>query len=141
MKNQVSEILAWHTQAVPAPVDKNRSVMLGVHIEEFSEMLDSINMKEIGLEMHKFGMQFKTDEIKISELVIDRKELLDSLADQIVTAIGVCRMFGLDIESALTEVNRSNFSKFDKEGKPIFDENGKVKKGPDYTKPNLEGMY
>jgi hypothetical protein len=42
---------------------------------------------------------------------------------------------------AVTAVNRSNYSKFDKNGYPIFNENGKIAKGPDYTPPNLEGLY
>jgi predicted HAD superfamily Cof-like phosphohydrolase len=63
-------------------------------------------------------------------------ELLDSLADQIVTAIGVAHMFGFDISGALAEVNRSNFSKFE-DGKPVFDANGKITKGKNYTPPEL----
>lgn len=63
-------------------------------------------------------------------------ELLDSLCDQIVTAIGVAHMMGFDIESALNEVNRSNWSKFI-DGKAVFDENGKIAKPDTYSKPDL----
>ena len=66
-----------------------------------------------------------------------RCELLDALVDQIVTAVGVGHMMGMDVLGALEEINRSNFSKFE-DGKPVFDENGKITKGKDYVKPNLE---
>ena len=63
-------------------------------------------------------------------------ELLDSLCDQIVTAIGVAHMLGMDIENALAEVNRSNHSKFE-DGKPVFNAQGKISKGVNYTPPKL----
>lgn len=78
-------------------------------------------------------MRFLTDEVFPG---FDKTELLDALCDQIVTAVGVAHMFGMNIEGALTEVNRSNWSKFVNEA-PVFDENGKIAKGPDYTPPDL----
>ena len=71
-------------------------------------------------------------------VVKSRIDLLDSLADQIVTATGVGTFLGMDVPGALSEVNRSNYSKFDEDGNPIFNENQKVMKGPHYTKPNLK---
>ncbi|MFV0357767.1 MAG: hypothetical protein ACK5LG_22075 [Bacteroides thetaiotaomicron] len=62
--------------------------------------------------------------------------LLDSLCDQVVTAAGVAYDYGYQFPQAIREVNRSNFSKF-VNGLPVFDENGKIKKGPDYSPPNL----
>jgi predicted HAD superfamily Cof-like phosphohydrolase len=78
----------------------------------------------------------KNLELSIDHKLIDRKALLDSLCDQIVTAVGVAHMFGMDISGALSEVNRSNWSKF-VEGKPVFNEHGKIAKGPNYTPPDL----
>lgn len=66
----------------------------------------------------------------------DRAELLDALADQIVTATGVGVFLGMNVPGALAEVNRSNYSKFE-DGEPIFNENKKVMKGKDYTLPDL----
>lgn len=66
----------------------------------------------------------------------DRAELLDALADQIVTATGVGTFLGMNVPGALAEVNRSNYSKFE-DGEPIFNENKKVMKGKDYTPPDL----
>jgi len=67
---------------------------------------------------------------------IDRIELLDSLCDQIVTAVGVGYMMGFDMQGALNEVIRSNDSKM-VNGKFEFDANGKIMKGKDYFKPDL----
>lgn len=146
MKNTVSEIKTWFQKAVPAPSDKNRAVQLGCHFEEFGEMLlamglDGARRSELvamASELKAAGnkveaMRFLTDEVFPG---FDKTELLDALCDQIVTAVGVAHMFGMNIEGALTEVNRSNWSKFVNEA-PVFDENGKIAKGPDYTPPDL----
>ena len=65
-----------------------------------------------------------------------RLAVLDSIADQIVTATGVGTFLGMNVPGALAEVNRSNYSKFE-DGEPIFNENKKVMKGKDYTPPDL----
>ena len=75
----------------------------------------------------------------------DRLALLDALCDQIVTAlgVGVGVLMGFDMEKALAEVNRSNYTKFakDEQGKPVpyIKPNGKIGKNPDtYQEPELE---
>lgn len=146
MKNTVSEIKAWFQKAVPAPSDKNRAVQLGCHFEEFCEMLLAMGLDGteysdlVGLasELKAAGSCSETVQVLTDEVFpgFDKTELLDALCDQIVTAIGVAHMFGMNIEGALTEVNRSNWSKFVNEA-PVFDENGKITKGPDYTPPDL----
>lgn len=65
-----------------------------------------------------------------------RLAVLDSLADQIVTATGIGVFLGMNVPGALDEVNRSNYSKFEN-GEPVFNENKKVMKGKDYTPPDL----
>ncbi len=146
MKNTVSEIKTWFQKAVPAPSDKNRAVQLGCHFEEVGEMLRAMgldgpgysNLATLASALKDCGkdteaLQFLTGDVFPG---IYKTELLDALCDQIVTAIGVAHMFGMNIEGALTEVNRSNWSKFVNEA-PVFDENGKIAKGPDYTPPDL----
>jgi hypothetical protein len=70
-----------------------------------------------------------------------RGDFLDSVADQIVTAAGAGHCAGMQVTEAVRRVNSSNWSKYDTNGKPIFDENGKIAKGPNYEPPNLEGLY
>ena len=135
----VSHIKRWFDLAVPAPSDKNRAVQLGVHFEEFDEMLAALNVPS-GLreKVQTWAHRLKTSvNIAPDSLTPEEKiELLDSLCDQIVTAVGVAHMFGMNIEGALAEVNASNWSKF-VDGKPVFNENGKIAKGPNYRKPDL----
>ncbi len=135
MTNVLQDTAKWFVEAVREPNDGNRLVQVGVHFEEFAEMLDSLGgFGGVAQSMHEFANAMKAKNLDIE---VDRKALLDSLADQIVTAVGVAHMFGLDIVGALNEVNRSNYSKF-VDGKAVFNELGKITKGPNYSKPNLE---
>jgi predicted HAD superfamily Cof-like phosphohydrolase len=135
----ISIIKLWFERAVPEPTDKNRAVQIGVHFEEVAEMAESLSQEGLAGDLNQISGYFKEClTLTRDHKLIDRKELLDSLCDQIVTAVGVAHMFGLDIAGALSEVNRSNWSKFDSNGQPIFDANGKIAKGPNYSKPNLE---
>lgn len=124
----------WFKRAVPQPTPKNQAVQLGVHFEEVAEMalaLGDVGEANIMADLANDYKHWQT--LKR----INRNELLDSLCDQIVTAVGVAHMFGMDIEGALQEVTRSNWSKFDENDQPLFDENGKIKKGSRYIPPDL----
>lgn len=140
-------IIDWFKLAVPEPNEKNRSVQAGVHMEEFAEMLEAVTFCAPGMEpssgemsmLHSMTKRY-ADNLKSGEISVsahDRVGLLDSLCDQIVTVVGVAHMFGFDIQGALDEVNRSNYSKF-VDGRPQFDANGKIAKPASYTKPSLE---
>jgi len=130
----IKSIANWFTEAVPTPTDKNKAVQLGCHLEEVAEMLTAVGMATRSHIVDHWGYELKT--YGVHHYDVDRKELLDALADQIVTAVGVAHMFGLDIQGALAEVNRSNYSKF-VDGKPVFDANGKIAKPATYSKPDL----
>lgn len=137
----ISIIKLWFERAVPNPTDKSRAVQIGCHYEEVSEMVDAIPDPFVNchdpVEMIDYARFYKVQCPGVDSGSVNRKDLLDALCDQIVTAVGVAHMFGMDIAGALSEVNRSNFSKF-VDGQPLFDENGKIKKGANYTPPNLE---
>ncbi len=129
-------IAQWFARAVPDPTDKNRSVQVGVHFEEVDEMQTALGMDGIRASASDLAKFYKGSVASFGH--IDRKELLDALCDQIVTAVGVAHTFGLDIGRAINAVNASNWSKFDEHGKPIFDEQGKITRGPNYFKPDLD---
>ena len=140
----ISTIKLWFERAVPNPTAKNQLTQLGVHFEEVGEMAEALGANIAGQlndlatlykEADPEGFNIASNENCMTQL--QRRELLDALCDQIVTAVGVAHMFGMDISGALSEVNRSNWSKF-VDGQPTFDANGKIKKGPNYTAPNLE---
>ena len=137
----INEILKWFKKAVPEPTIENACIQIGCHYEEFSEMAVSIGNYGLADRVDSQASVFKACYSGCVNSIgsyddSDKEELLDSLCDQIVTAIGVSHMLGMDIEGALDEVNRSNWSKFEN-GSPVFDENGKIKKGASYFKPDL----
>jgi hypothetical protein len=75
---------------------------------------------------------------RITASIANRKELVDALADQVVTAVGVGHCANMKITRAVDIVNTSNWSKFGNDGLPYFDQDGKVLKGPNYVPPALE---
>lgn len=121
----LDNIRLWFARAVPEPTDKSRAVQLGCHFEEVGEMLTASGDSAEAHEMESIATRYKKYSAGVPLHGVDRAELLDSLADQIVTAVGVAHMFKLDIAGALAEVDRSNWSKFDADGLPTFDSNGK----------------
>ena len=68
----------------------------------------------------------------------DLKEVADSLTDILYVTYGAGHAFGIDLDKCFDEVQRSNMSKLGADGKPIYNENGKVMKGPNYFEPNLK---
>lgn len=139
----IDSIELWHRRARPDPVQENFNVQLGCHIEEFIEMLDATKFNNTWTNL-RYELVLLADRLKANmenAEIVDRKEFLDSLADQIVTSVGVGHCAGMKTSDAVDAVSRSNWSKFNDEGFPIFNEHGKVTKGPNYKRPYLEGLY
>ena len=67
----------------------------------------------------------------------DIKEVADALTDILYVTYGAGHAFGINLDKCFEEVQNSNMSKLGSDGKPIFNEKGKVMKGPNYFKPNL----
>jgi len=146
----IESIALWHSRARPAPTDKDFSVQLGCHFEEIVEMVEALRFtykNGTGVEMPgKNSMIYQqlkdfSDGLKsgrITAQIADTEDLLDALADQIVTAVGVGHCANTDIVQAVDIINTSNWSKFSPKGEPYFDQNGKILKGPDYKAPDLK---
>ena len=66
------------------------------------------------------------------------KEIADALTDILYVTYGAGHAYGIDLDKCFSEVQRSNMSKLDEDGKPIYNEKGKVMKGPKYFEPNLK---
>ena len=77
------------------------------------------------------------DEFKEAIDKKDIKEVADALTDILYVTYGAGHAFGINLDKCFKEVQNSNMSKLGKDGKPIYNENGKVMKGPNYFKPNL----
>ena len=68
----------------------------------------------------------------------DIKEIADALTDILYVTYGAGHAFGIDLDKCFNEVQNSNMSKLDSNGKPIYNSDGKVMKGPNYFKPDLK---
>ena len=68
----------------------------------------------------------------------DIKEVADALTDILYVTYGAGHAFGIDLDKCFNEVQQSNMSKLGSDSKPIYNENGKVMKGPNYFKPDLK---
>ena len=80
------------------------------------------------------------EELKELKLAFDNKDLLevaDALTDILYVTYGAGHAFGINLDKCFEEVQNSNMSKLDENGKPIYNESGKVMKGPNYFKPDL----
>lgn len=65
--------------------------------------------------------------------------IADALADLVYVCIGACITYGIPFDAVFNEVQRSNMSKLGRDGKPIYREDGKVLKGPDFYEPDIKG--
>ena len=80
------------------------------------------------------------EELEELKVAIENKDLLevaDALTDILYVTYGAGHAFGIDLNECFNEVQNSNMSKLGEDGKPIYNEAGKVMKGPNYFKPNL----
>ena len=137
----------WHKRARPEPTAADFNVQLGCHFEEVCEMFDALafdfeSAREASV-AHKallrLAERLKSGAGKAK--IHGRKDFLDSIADQVVTGIGAAYCAGMKGAVACDRVNTSNWSKFDENGQPIRDTNGKITKGPNYQQPVLDGLY
>jgi hypothetical protein len=141
-------ITLWFERARRFPTDKDLSVQTGVHFEEVAEMLDAMVSDDeytlLLIERARTALAKLSFNLKHGGtfFISDRKEFLDALCDQIVTATGTGHAAGMNVTEGVRRVNASNFSKYDvATGEPYFDDAGKIKKGPSYAPPDLEGLY
>ena len=116
------------------------------------------NFEKVGLFMKTFGQEVKKKSSfsteKINKLRVslineeleefkeaiknnDLKEVADALTDILYVTYGAGHAFGIDLDKCFDEVQNSNMSKLGQNGKPIYNNDGKVMKGPNYFKPDL----
>lgn len=92
-----------------------RDLRAGLIEEEFDELLDAMGAQDI-------------------------VEMADALGDLLYVTYGAALAFGIDLDAVVDEIHRSNMSKLDADGKPIHREDGKVLKGPRYSRPDIESV-
>ena len=89
----------------------------------------------------KLRLKLIKEELEELEQALNDKNLLevaDALTDILYVTYGAGHSFGINLDACFEEVQRSNMSKLDEDGKPILNEYGKVMKGPNFSKPNLK---
>ena len=117
------------------------------------------NFEDVKIFMETFGQMIRTKpqfpEEKTMQLRLDLikeelnelekamktknlKEVADALADILYVTYGAGYAYGIDLDKCFKEVQRANMSKLGTDGKPIYNEKGKVMKGPNYSEPNLK---
>jgi len=89
--------------------------------EEFNELLVAVHNPELGSDQRM-------------------TQIADALTDILYVTYGAGHAFGIDLDICFEEVQRSNMSKLGEDGKPIYREDGKVMKGPNYSEPDLENI-
>lgn len=137
----VKSILEWFIRAKPEPTVQNIIQQTAYHFEEVAEMCEALGNQKTAdalIEYKEKLLSLTAAECELLWKRADKVALLDALCDQVVTATGVAQYAGMNFDGALTEVNKSNWSKFDDKGNPIINTDGKILKGPDYFKPELE---
>ena len=116
------------------------------------------NFEKVGLFMTTFGQEvkkkpsFSSDKINNLRISLieeelnefkeavskkDLKEVADALTDILYVTYGAGHAFGINLDKCFEEVQKSNMSKLGNDGEPIYNEHGKVMKGPNYFKPDL----
>ncbi len=88
----------------------------------------------------KLRYELIEEELKEFKEAIDKKdikEVADALTDILYVTYGAGHAFGINLDKCFQEVQNSNMSKLGEDGKPIYNDKGKVMKGPNYFKPNL----
>ena len=90
------------------------------------------------VELRKKLIDEEFNELKDAINENDLIEVADALTDILVVTYGAGVAFGIDLDKCFKEVHKSNMSKLSEDGKPIYNEFGKVMKGPNYFKPNLK---
>lgn len=143
--NTLQNTFDW-IKACQEPSEKLANIQMGVFLEEIAETIQEIQLKSDQgndvlnrtlININWIGNLLKEDRTHINLDETDYIKLLDGLCDVIVTATTTAYALGFNLIGAMNEVNRANYSKF-VDGKPVYNENGKIIKGPNYVRPNLE---
>lgn len=146
--NTVSDIYSITKQLIgvvfPTPNARDLTVQIACDLEESAELLDTIQLSNSQLQ-YELGAA-KAALTRISKILrrhpheqaifSDRLAALDALGDRFVTSVSVAHQAGFNLPGAILEIGRSNLTKL-VDGKPIYNPDGKWKKGPDFKPPEL----
>jgi len=136
-------------------------ILKGTKTMQFDDLFESTNFELAGDFMSSFGQEVldvptlpdqnlaklrlelireEVEELNVGIEGMDIVEIADALTDILYVVYGAGHAFGIDLDECYQEVHRSNMSKLGADGKPIYREDGKILKGPDYFHPNLKDI-
>lgn len=123
------------------PSAKDVKLRLALLLEEFIELSQACVSETSEAASHYIHvLQHAMGDIRNlteADLDVDLVEVADALTDINYVAYGAGHCFGVNLDACMEEVQRSNMSKLGADGKPLYNEHGKVMKGPNYSPPNL----
>ena len=131
-----------HVYGLPVQTDgaslerESLDMRMSLIAEEFSELVGAVYGQAARVEIESSYRRA----VAADDGTRDTVETADALADLIYVIYGMALETGIDLASVLAEVQRSNMSKLGADGKPVYREDGKVLKGPDYFPPNVEAV-
>ena len=131
-----------HVYGLPVQTDganlerESLDMRMSLIAEEFSELVGAVYGQDARAELESSYRRA----VAADDGARDTVEAADALADLIYVIYGMALETGIDLASVLAEVQRSNMSKLGADGKPVYREDGKVLKGPDYFPPNVEAV-
>ena len=131
-----------HVYGLPVQTDgaslerESLDMRMSLIAEEFSELVGAVYGQAARAEIESSYRRA----VAADDGTRDTVETADALADLIYVIYGMALETGIDLASVLAEVQRSNMSKLGADGKPVYREDGKVLKGPDYFPPNVEAV-
>lgn len=141
---------AWLESAGQIPGNaEHTSTAIGVHLEELREQLELLRVSQDGwaavLERIVIDLRYLSEAIKTGKIIAHvpqhlRTEFLKELCDGKVTTDGIAYFLGADMNEADKRVIDANWSKFDKDGKPVILPGGKLGKSDLYRKADLKGL-
>ena len=136
-------------------------MLKGTKTMQFDDLFESTNFELAGDFMSSFGQEVldtptlpsahlaklrlelireEFEELTVATNAMDIVEIADALTDILYVVYGAGHAFGIDLDECYHEVHRSNMSKLGADGKPIYREDGKILKGPNYFHPNLKDI-
>lgn len=131
-----------HVYGLPVQTDgaslerESLDMRMSLIAEEFAELVGAVYGQAARAEIESSYRRA----VAAEDGTRDTVETADALADLIYVIYGMALETGIDLASVLAEVQRSNMSKLGADGKPVYREDGKVLKGPDYFPPNVEAV-
>lgn len=130
-----------HTEPT-VPDAKIVKLRLSLILEEFIELteasVDAEAERAKALLQTLEQAQSQVKALEQNDLDVDVVEVADALTDINYVTYGAGHCFGVDLDACMQEVQRSNMSKLGEDGKPIYNEQGKIMKGPKYSPPDLQ---